>query len=99
PDSHGLDVHTVGGGTSAGQAAVFFSTHARSVTILYRGENLEKAMARYLVDQMASRPNIRIRFRTGVVAAHGEASLEAIDLRNSETGETTQLESGGLFLF
>jgi thioredoxin reductase (NADPH) len=99
PNTHGLDVHIVGAGNSAGQAAVFFSTHARSVTILYRGENLDKGMARYLVDQIASRPNIRMLFRTEVVAAHGEASLEAIDVRNSEMGETTRLESGGLFLF
>jgi thioredoxin reductase (NADPH) len=99
PNTHGLDVHIVGAGNSAGQAAVFFSTHARSVTILYRGENLEKGMARYLLDQIASRPNIRMLLRTEVVAAHGEASLEGIDVRNSETGETTRLESGGLFLF
>ena len=99
PNTHGLDVHIVGAGNSAGQAAVFFSTHARSVTILYRGESLEKGMARYLVDQMASRPNIRAMFRTEVVAAHGEQSLEAVDVRNSTTGETTRLESGGLFLF
>ena len=99
PNTHGLDVHIVGAGNSAGQAAVFFSTHARSVTILYRGESLEKGMARYLVDQMSSRPNIRAMFRTEVVAAHGDQSLEAIDVRDSATGETTRLESGGLFLF
>jgi thioredoxin reductase (NADPH) len=99
PNTHGLDVHIVGAGNSAGQAAVFFATHARSVTILYRGESLEKGMARYLVDQIALRPNIRMLFRTEVVAAHGDASLEAIDVRDLETGETTRLESGGLFLF
>ena len=99
PNTHGLDVHIVGAGNSAGQAAMFFSTHAKSVTILYRGESLEKGMARYLVDQIASRPNIRMLFSSEVVAAHGEASLEAIDVRNSETGETTRFESGGLFLF
>ena len=99
PNTHGLDVHIVGAGNSAGQAAIFFSTHARSVTILYRGENLEKGMARYLVDQIAQRSNIRMKFRTEVVAAHGERSIETIDVRNSETEETTRLESGGLFLF
>jgi thioredoxin reductase (NADPH) len=99
PNTHGLDVHIVGAGNSAGQAAMFFSTHARSVTILYRGESLEKGMARYLADQIASRSNIRMLFRSEVVAAHGDASLEAIDVRNSATGETTRLETGGLFLF
>ena len=57
--AHGLDVHIVGAGNSAGQAALFFSTYARSVTILCRGDRLEKSMSRYLVDQLATRSNIR----------------------------------------
>src|SRR4051794_18452952 len=96
---HGLDVHIVGAGNSAGQAALFFSTHARSVTIMCRGPSLDRSMSRYLIDQIAARPNIRTRTRTGVVEAHGDASLEAIDIHNSETDETRRLESGGLFLF
>ena len=99
PNTHGLDIHIIGAGNSAGQAAMFFSTHARSVTILCRGETLAKGMSSYLVDQLASRPNIKVLYRTEVAAAHGEDSLEAIDVRNSETGETTRLESGGLFIF
>ncbi len=99
PNTHGLDVHIVGAGNSAGQAALFFSTHARSVTILCRGDRLEKSMSRYLVDQLATRSNIEVMFGTEVAAAHGVSSLEAIDVRNSATGETTQLESGGLFIF
>jgi thioredoxin reductase (NADPH) len=96
---HGLDVHIIGAGNSAGQAALFFSTHARSVTILCRGETLERSMSRYLIDQLAGRPNIRMMFRTEVVAAYGEASLEAVGVRNSATSETARLESGGLFIF
>jgi thioredoxin reductase (NADPH) len=99
PNAHGLDVHIVGSGNSAGQAAMFFSNHARSVTILCRGEGLEKNMSRYLIDQLATRSNIRVLHRTQVVAAHGDTSLEAIDVHNSVTGETTRLESGGLFIF
>jgi thioredoxin reductase (NADPH) len=99
PNTHGLDIHIVGAGNSAGQAAMFFSTYARSVTIVYRGDSLEKGMARYLVDQISSRPNIKALFRAEVVAAHGEGSLDAIDVRSSETGETTRLGTGGLFLF
>ena len=99
PNTHGLDVHIVGAGNSAGQAAMFFSTYARSVTILYRGENLEKGMARYLVDQIESRPNIRMQFQTEVVGAHGEESLEAIDIHDAATGDTSRHESGGLFFF
>jgi thioredoxin reductase (NADPH) len=99
PNTHGLDVHIIGAGNSAGQAAMFFSTHARSVTIVYRGESLEKGMARYLVDQIATRPNIGTLFHSEVVAAHGDESIEAIDVRSSETGETTRLETGGVFIF
>ena len=85
PNTHGLDVHIVGAGNSAGQAALFFSTHARSVTILCRGDRLEKSMSRYLVDQLAARPNIRARFGAEVAAVHGDVSLEAIDVRDSAT--------------
>jgi thioredoxin reductase (NADPH) len=103
PTTHGLDVHIVGAGNSAGQAAVFFSNHARSVTMLCRGESLDKSkgsgMARYLAEQLEAKPNFGVLYRTEVVAAHGTESLEAIDVRNSETGETMRLASGGLFLF
>jgi thioredoxin reductase (NADPH) len=102
-NTHGLDVHIVGSGNSAGQAAMYFSNHARSVTMLCRGVSLEKSkgsgMARYLIDQLEARPNVHVLFRTEVVAAHGSESLDAIDVHNSESGETTRLDSGGLFLF
>src|SRR3954451_24047162 len=93
------DDHVVGSGKSGGQAALFFSTHARSVPMMCRGPAIERTMSRYLVDQIAARPNIRVRTRTTVVQAHGEASLEAIEIENSETGARRRLESGGLFLF
>ncbi len=95
---HGLDVHIVGAGNSAGQAAIFFSNHARTVTILCRGDSLEKSMSQYLIQQLAARANIDVRFRTEVVAAHGETSLEAIDVREAG-GETATLPSGGVSIF
>jgi thioredoxin reductase (NADPH) len=98
-NTHGLDVHIIGAGNSAGQAAVFFSNHARSVTIIHRGETLDKSMSRYLVDQLSTRPNVRVLFRTEVAAAHGETSLEALDITDNATGEMARLESGGLFIF
>ena len=98
-NTHGLDIHIIGAGNSAGQAAIFFASHARSVTILYRGETLEKSMSQYLVDQLATRTNIDVLYRTEVVAGHGDTSLETIDVRDAATGETTQLASGGLFIF
>jgi thioredoxin reductase (NADPH) len=99
PSSHGLDVQIIGAGNSAGQAAIFFSNHARRVTLLVRGDGLGKSMSRYLMDQVAARSNIDVLTQTEVVAAHGDESLEAIEVRNKETGETTRLESGGVFIF
>src|SRR5262249_1140601 len=102
-NTHGLDVHIVGAGNSAGQAAMFFANHASSVTVLCRGASLSKSegsgMSRYLIDQLDRRPNVRVLFRTEVERALGTDSLEAIDVRDSDTGGTTRLASGGLFLF
>jgi thioredoxin reductase (NADPH) len=102
-NTHGLDVHIVGAGNSSGQAAMFFANHARSVTILYRGTTLAKTdgggMSRYLIDQLAARANVHVLYRTEVVRALGSTSLEAIDVQDSDAGETTRLESGGLFMF
>ena len=99
PNTHGLDIHIIGAGNSAGQAALFFSTHARSVTILCRSDRLEKSMSRYLVDQLAARPNIEARLGAEVAAVHGETALEAIDIRDSATGEITRVDSGAMFIF
>jgi thioredoxin reductase (NADPH) len=99
PNTHGLDVHIVGAGNSAGQAALFFSTHARTVTILARGEKLEKSMSRYLVDQLETRSNIEVMLGTEVAAVHGEGSLEAIEVRDGAGDGTARLDSGGLFIF
>jgi len=98
-NTHGLDIHIVGAGNSAGQAAMFFSTYAKSVTILCRGDSLGKSMSQYLVDQIAARPNIRVLSRTEVVAAHGNETLEAIDVRNNRSGDKTRLDTGRLFIF
>ena len=56
-------------------------------------------MSRYLIDQIGTKPNVGVLYRTEVVAAHGDTSLEAIDVRDSTTGETARLESGGLYIF
>ena len=98
-NAHGLDVHIVGAGNSAGQAALFFSTHARSVTMICRRDSIDATMSRYLLDQLAARPNIRTLLRSQVTAVHGDVSLEAIDVLNSASQETTRLESGGLYMF
>jgi thioredoxin reductase (NADPH) len=96
---HGLDVQIVGAGNSAGQAALFFANHASSVTILYRGNNLGKNMSQYLIDQLATRPNIGVRLNTEVVAVYGDNELMAIDVYDSGAEERERLDSGGLFIF
>jgi thioredoxin reductase (NADPH) len=98
-NSHGLDVHIIGAGNSAGQAALFFSNHANSVTIICRGESLDRSMSRYLIDQIAARPSIGLALSSDVVAAHGGGSLEAIDIRSSATGEVRRVPSDALFIF
>lgn len=98
-NTHGRDVHIVGAGNSGGQAALYFSTHARSVTIVCRGTSLERTMSRYLVNQLAERPNVTALLKTEVAGVHGESSLEALDLHDLITEQTTRVPSGGLFLF
>jgi thioredoxin reductase (NADPH) len=98
PASHGFDVHIVGAGNSAGQAALFFASHARSVTILCRSAGPERTMSQYLLDQLAARSNIQVLTHSQVVRVDGEGSVEAIVVKNSESGEETRLDSGGLFI-
>ncbi len=99
PNTYGLDVHVIGAGNSAGQAALFFATHARSVTILCRGDRLEKSMSRYLIDQLTTRANIEVAFGVEVAAVHGDGSLAEIDLREIASGQTNRVGSSGLFIF
>ncbi len=97
--THGMDVHIVGAGNSAGQAALNFSTHARSVTIVCRGDTLEKSMSQYLVRQLGERENIAVRFRSEITAVHGDPSLDALEIRDGAAGTTERVESGGLYMF
>ena len=95
----GQDVYIVGGANSAGQAAVYLSRHAKSVTILVRGSSLEKSMSYYLIRQIADVPNIAVRTCTEVVAGSGEDHLESLTLRNTASGETETVDAQLLFLF
>ena len=98
-NAHGLDVHIVGAGNSAGQAALFFSTHARTVTILCRGDGSRRACRAISSTSSRRGRTSSTMFGTEVAAVHGDVSLEAIDVRDIATGETSRLESGGLFIF
>jgi thioredoxin reductase (NADPH) len=97
--TNGLDLHLIGAGNSAGQAALSFANHARSVTLVVRGGSLEKSMSQYLIGQLRTKPNIVVRLGSEITAAHGEAHLTAIDILDIATGETRRAESQGLFVF
>ncbi len=93
------DVYIVGGANSAGQAAVYLSRGARSVTILVRGASLQRSMSYYLVQQIENIPNISVRTCTEVIGAHGDGHLETLTLRNTANGETETVGAQWLFLF
>ncbi|WIX79181.1 FAD-dependent oxidoreductase [Amycolatopsis carbonis] len=97
PECKGQHVYIVGGANSAGQAAVFFAQHASEVSLLVRGDSLEKSMSHYLIEQIAAIDNITVRTGTTVVQAHGADHLEAVTLCHSDTTET--VETGHLFIF
>jgi thioredoxin reductase (NADPH) len=99
PECDGEDIYIVGGANSAGQAAVFFSRHARSVTLLIRSDGLESSMSSYLIQQLEQIPNVSVRSRTEVVEATGSDHLEAITVRDNESGKQETLETGHVFVF
>ena len=90
----------VGGGNSAGQAAMHLSRYGREVTVLVRGNTLASGMSRYLRDALEATANITVRFRTEVVDAVADEDdwLDALLVRDVETGELETLDAGGLFV-
>ena len=96
--AQGNDVYLIGAGNSAGQAAIFFSSHARSVTLLVRGESLAESMSTYLIEQIATKANIRVETRSEVVAVHGDEQLEAIEVIDRRTGMTSRRDARVLFV-
>ena len=97
--TQGLDVHLIGGGNSAGQAALYFANHARNVTLVVRGDALAKSMSRYLIEQLAAQSNIRVQLRSEIVAAHGDTHLAAVDIRDAADDAVRRHDCGGLFVF
>jgi thioredoxin reductase (NADPH) len=94
----GEDVYIVGGANSAGQAAVHFSRHAKSVTMLVRGPSLRASMSDYLVRQIEAIPTISVRTSTEVVDGDGNEHLEHLTLRDNSTGATESLPAQWLFV-
>jgi thioredoxin reductase (NADPH) len=97
----GREIVLVGGGNSAGQAAVFLSSHARRVHMAVRSSGLDASMSRYLIDRIAATPNIDLRVRTAVTGLSGTADgiLESVDLTCGESGDTRKVNAQYMFLF
>jgi len=93
------DVYIVGGANSAGQAAVYFARTARSVTIVVRGDSLERSMSHYLIQQIASLPNVSVRTCSEVVGAGGSDHLERLRIADRVAGTEDEVEASWLFVF
>jgi len=89
----------VGGGNSAGQAALFLGATCTEVHIAIRGPSLESSMSRYLIEQIERMPNIKIRPQTQVTALIGKDRLESVELVDAVRSETSTLSVSGLFVF
>ncbi|MDX3835235.1 NAD(P)/FAD-dependent oxidoreductase [Streptomyces europaeiscabiei] len=95
----GRDVYIVGGANSAGQAAMYLSRGAKSVTLLVRGESLTASMSHYLIQQLAEAPNVFVRPGTVVEAAHGTNQLEQLTLKDLASGREELVDAQWLFVF
>jgi thioredoxin reductase (NADPH) len=93
------DVVLVGGGNSAGQAAVFLSGHARKVYMMIRGGGLGASMSRYLIERIEATSNIELMFNTEVVGLEGSETLERVRWRSRLSPEQYTLDIRNLFLF
>ncbi|HEX5075334.1 MAG TPA: FAD-dependent oxidoreductase [Gemmatimonadaceae bacterium] len=95
----GRRVHIVGGGNSAGQAALLFSNYAESVTMLVRGPSLAASMSQYMISQLATKANVTVETQAEVLAVEGAARLEALELAVGPSRKRERRESDALFVF
>jgi thioredoxin reductase (NADPH) len=95
----GGPVIIVGGGNSAGQAALYLARTCTEVRIVIRGQTLANSMSRYLIDQIERHPHIHVSPRTEVAGLIGEQKLEGVDLRQNDSQEASTLPVCGLFVF
>ena len=99
PGVRDQDVYIIGGANSAGQAAVYFSRFARSVTLLVRADSLEKSMSHYLIEQIRAIPTIHVRVRSEVVAVAGDGHMETITIADRATDREETVPANFLFVF
>ena len=88
----------VGGGNSAGQAAMHLARYAARVTLVVRGDTLTTSMSRYLIDEITTAPNIEVALGTEVVGGGGAGHLETVTLRDRASGEPREERAAGLFI-
>jgi len=92
------DAVVIGGGNSAGQAAMFLSRTARHVHLFVRGDSLAASMSDYLSSRLEADPSITIHYRTEMTALHGEEHLEAIDVRDRQSGDVRRMDTRAVFV-
>jgi thioredoxin reductase (NADPH) len=97
--TRGKDIVLVGGGNSAGQAAMFFSNYAKTVTIIVRGSSLSASMSRYLIEQLGTKRNISLETRTIVTEVAGNGHVETVVTQNIDSGATATRSADGVFVF
>lgn len=95
----GQDIYLVGGGNSAGQAAMYLSKFAKDVYIVIRKPDLSSSMSQYLIDQIAGTENIHVLGRTEVVEACGGDRLQEVVLKDNKSGTTKTANAAALFIF
>jgi thioredoxin reductase (NADPH) len=95
----GLDVFIVGGANSAGQAAMYFSRFAKTVTLLVRGKSLSSSMSKYLIDQINATDNIKVWMKKEVKEIIGKDRLEKLVLWSNDSQTTETVEASALFIF
>jgi thioredoxin reductase (NADPH) len=97
--SHGDAAVVVGGGNSAGQAAVFLAQHLKRVWVILRGGDLRKSMSSYLVERLQAAENVEVLTNTQIQAMLGDGMLEAVEIENSQSGERRRLATAAVFSF
>jgi thioredoxin reductase (NADPH) len=97
-EMEGYDVVVVGGGNSAGQAAIHLSRFAKTVTIMVRRSSLAETMSRYLIDEISFNPRISVHPSAEVADGGGDGRLEWLDVRDTATGDISRRNCEGLFL-
>jgi len=96
---YGDPVAVVGGGNSAGQAAVFLSQHAAQVTMVVREHDLSEFMSRYLIDQVTRAGNVSVMLGSEIAELLGDQSLQALDVEDRDTGARRMVKARALFVF